>query len=75
MSKIIRKDLTYELSENEESEIQSSDIIETGIESKATITWPDKSITRLGPKTRIVIEKMYASANYDDIEIAYTMER
>ena len=75
LSKVIRGDLTYELSESEEYNLLDKDIIETGIESKATITWPDKSITRLGPNTRIVIEKMYASLNYDSIKIAYNLER
>lgn len=75
LSKIIRWDFTYELSESEEYNLLDKDIIETGIESKATIIWPDKSITRLGPNTRIVIEKMYASLNYDSIKIAYNLER
>jgi len=75
MSKVVRGDLTYELSENEALELESKDIIETGLESKASITWPDKSITRLGPKTRIVIERMYASRDYESIEIAYNLEK
>ncbi len=74
-SKIVRADYTYVLSETESYELETNDIIETWLESRATITWPDKSVTRLWPKTRIVIEKMYASNNYDSIEIAYTMER
>lgn len=73
-SKIVRADYTYVLSETESYELETNDIIETWLESRATITWPDKSVTRLWPKTRIVIEKMYASNNYDSIEIAYSME-
>lgn len=72
---IIRSDLAYEISENESFELENNDIIETPIDGRATIVWPDKSITRLGPKTRIVIEKMYANVGYEKIQIAYTMER
>ncbi|GAB0175112.1 MAG: hypothetical protein HHAS10_09910 [Candidatus Altimarinota bacterium] len=73
-SKIVRGDYTYELNETETYKLENNDIIETGKESRATITWPDKSITRLGPATRIVIEKMYASTGYENIAISYKIE-
>lgn len=74
-SKIVRGDYTYELNETETYKLENNDIIETGKESRATITWPDRSITRLGPATRIVIERMYASIGYNTIGISYKMER
>ncbi len=73
--KIIRWDLAIELSEGESYSLEWADIIETEKESKATILWPDRSITRLGADTRIVIEKMEVSRNYDSIQISYAIKR
>lgn len=73
--KIIRENLTYELKADEKYDLEKDDIVETGKASKASIYWPDKSITRLGPNTRVVIKKMFATKSYDTIQIAYDIER
>jgi hypothetical protein len=75
VGKIIRGDLAYELSRWESSILAESDIIETSEQSHATITWPDRSITRLWEGTRIIIRKMSASQDYADIRTSYDMER
>ena len=73
--KIIRWDDAILLGAWEEYILENSDAIETERESKATITWPDHSITRLGADTRIVISKMAVSQSYDSIQISYDIER
>lgn len=72
---VIRGETAYDMKEAETLELENGDAIETKALSKATVTWPDKSITRLGENSRIVIEKMYASTDYTHIEIAYDMKR
>jgi hypothetical protein len=74
-AKIIRWDTAYHLVKDESYELEDGDKVETARASRATITWPDKSVTRMGADTRIVIRKMFASERYDDIRIAYDMER
>jgi hypothetical protein len=73
--KIIRGESAIELTESESYTLESQDIVETDKESRATITWPDRSITRLGADTRIVIEKMLVSQNYDQIQISYDVKK
>ena len=73
--KIIRQDTAIILGEAEKYIIQTDDIIETASQSYGTITWPDKSITRLGEDTRIIVRKMQVSRNYENIEISYDMKR
>lgn len=73
--KIIRQDTAIILDEAEKYIIQTDDIIETASQSYGTITWPDKSITRLGEDTRIIVRKIQVSRNYENIEISYDMKR
>lgn len=73
--KIVRGDTTIMLDTRESYEIITNDIIETDKESRATITWPDRSVTRLGANTRIIIKKMIVSRNYETIEVSYDMKR
>jgi hypothetical protein len=37
--------------------------------------WPDRSITRLGPETRIRIERMRVDQHYTSIETRYALEK
>lgn len=71
---VIRGETAYDMKAQETLELENGDAIETKALSKATVTWPDKSITRLGENSRIVIEKMYASTDYTHIEIAYDIK-
>ena len=73
--KIIRWDLAIELSHGESYTLNNADIIETAPNSFGIVNWPDRSITRLWPQTRIIIEKMNVSRDYATIEISYEMKR
>ncbi len=73
--KIIRGDLAIHLATDESYVLQNADTLETGEESIAIVNWPDGSITRLWPDTRIVIEKMNVSSDYSTIQISYAMKR
>jgi cytoskeletal protein RodZ len=73
--KIIRGDLAIELDTHETYEIERKDIIETAPSSKATIIWPDRSITRLGAQTRIIIDTIIVTDDYQDIRISYKIEK
>ncbi len=74
-STIIRGDLAIDLSFGESYILKNGDAIETKSASKATVTWPDRSITRLGENTRITIRKMEVSQNYETIRISYDIKR
>jgi hypothetical protein len=54
--------------------LRSSDIIISKEASYALLTWPDQSITRLAPSTRLVIEKMEVTDDYGRIEIEFSIE-
>lgn len=73
--KIIRWDTAIDLSTGESYVLEWADIVETEKESKATILWPDRSITRMGANTRIIIQKMEVSKNYDTIQVSYDIKR
>ncbi len=73
--KILRWDLAIELIKGESYTLKDADTIETAEESIGIVNWPDRSITRLWPATRIVIEKMNVSSDYTNIEISYDMKR
>lgn len=55
--------------------LENGDAIETKSASKATVTWPDRSITRLGENTRITIRKMDVTMNYEKIQISYDIKK
>jgi hypothetical protein len=44
---IVRGDLTYELGESESYDLEERDIVEMAKDARASIIWPDRSITRL----------------------------
>ncbi len=73
--KIIRDNEAILLTGKESYILKKDDIIETSHSTFWVITWPDKSITRLGENSRIVIRKMQVSRNYADIQISYDMKR
>lgn len=72
---VIRSAIAYDMIMGESFNLESGDAIETRDSSRATLTWPDKSITRIGENSRIVIDRMYVSQDYRTIEIAYDMKR
>lgn len=74
-AKIIRGDIAIELTRGEQYDLAPNDAVETSRASRATITWPDRSITRLGENTRVVIHRMYANANYDSIQISLSLQK
>ncbi len=74
-AKIIRGSDAIILSENEEYPLMADDAIETGKDSIASITWPDHSITRMWPLTRIVIHTMMASMWYEHIQISFSLKK
>lgn len=59
-AKIIRGDYAIELSQNETYTLEEDDAVETLPNSLATVNWPDRSTTRMGASTRIVIHTMLA---------------
>ncbi len=75
MSKIIRGDLAIELTTGERYDLENNDAIETSVNGRAIITWPDHSVTRLSENTRIVIHHMYANTHYDKIEISMSLKK
>lgn len=72
---IIRWDIAIDLVASESYDLEENDAVETGPESLATVTWPDRSLTRLGESTRIVIHRMVAAAWYEDIEISFSLKK
>lgn len=74
-AKIIRWETVYELIKDETYNLENGDIVETMDTSRATISWPDHSITRLWENTRIIIERMYANEDYSTIEVSYALKK
>lgn len=72
---IIRWDIAIDLVASETYDLEEDDAIETSKDSLATVTWPDRSITRLGESTRIVIHRMVATVWYKDIEISFSLKK
>lgn len=72
---IIRSDIAIDMTDFDQYRLQELDSIKTGVRSRATITWPDRSITRLGENTHITIQKMLVDRGYQKIQIAYNIER
>ncbi|MFZ2255626.1 MAG: hypothetical protein WAW59_03300 [Patescibacteria group bacterium] len=55
-------------------DLVEKDIIITGKQSLAVVTWPDKSETRLGASSRLRIERMQVARDYSAIEIEFALE-
>jgi FecR protein len=72
---VIRGASAYDMQIGESFTLEAWDAIETRASSRATITWPDRSITRMGADSRIVIDRMAVADDYSRIEIAYDMKR
>ncbi len=72
---VIRGDYAIDLNVGEDYVLKNGDAIETKSASKATVTWPDRSITRLGENTRITVRKMEVAQNYETIQISYDIKR
>lgn len=75
LATVIRGDLAIDLNAGETYILKNGDAIETKSASKATVTWPDRSITRLGENTRITVRKMEVAQNYETIQISYDIKR
>ncbi len=43
-------------------------------DSQALLAWPDHSTTRLGPNSRLIIERMRVADDYSKIELVATLE-
>lgn len=52
-------------------DLQEKDTIITKKDSLATVKWPDKSETRLGPSSRMQIDRMVVARDYSSIEIEF----
>ena len=61
--------------ENGKMNLDSNDVVETGKGRSATITWPDKTLTRIGENTRVVIERQSSGANRNYQNISYDDKR
>jgi FecR protein len=55
--------------------LEETDVIITRASSDAVIHWPDRSETRLGPDSRLTIDRMRVLADYSSIEIELSLER
>jgi hypothetical protein len=75
MTTIIRGDIAIDLISWESYELIDDDVVETDSGWLAQVLWPDHSVTRLGPSTRIVIHEMIAEAGYEKIEISFSLKK
>lgn len=55
----------------EQYNLSEKDILITHGTTMAVVTWPDRSETRLGPDSRMQIEKMQVADDYSHIEIEF----
>lgn len=51
------------------------DVVMTRNASDATIFWPDRSTTELGPNSKLVIHRMRVAADYSHIELEASLEQ
>jgi hypothetical protein len=62
------------MSVHDRYDLSERDIIITGKESLATVTWPDKSQTRIGASSRMRIDRMQVARDYTSIEVEFALE-
>jgi hypothetical protein len=71
---IIRWDLAIDLWPSEQYDVIEEDILITKARTLASVYWPDGSTTRLGPNTRMTIQKMRVASDYSRIELELALE-
>ncbi|NRH21381.1 hypothetical protein HOO68_05030 [Candidatus Gracilibacteria bacterium] len=71
---ISRGDIAIDLIAPESYDLQEEDIIITSAESLSSVSWPDHSVTRLGPNTRLTIQRMRVTDDYSKIELVAVLE-
>ena len=71
---IARGDTAIDLIAPESYDIREGDIIITSSASLSSVFWPDHSVTRLGPSTRLTIERMRVADDYSKIELVAVLE-
>lgn len=62
------------MSKTDRYDLREKDIIITGKDGLAVVTWPDKSQTRLGTSSRMRIDRMQVARDYTSIEIEFALE-
>lgn len=71
---ITRGDVAIDMTTPETYNINEWDIIMIHEDSQALLAWPDHSTTRLGPNSRLIIERMRVADDYSKIELVATLE-
>lgn len=71
---IVRDTLAIDMVMGDRYNLRERDILITSLDSLATVHWPDRSMTRIGGGSRMVIDRMYVELDYSRIEIAYSLE-
>jgi hypothetical protein len=71
---IVRAELAIDMTVGDKYNLREKDILITSRDGLATVHWPDRSMTRIGGGSRMVIDRMYAETDYSRIEIAYSLE-
>jgi hypothetical protein len=71
---IVRSELAIDMSAQDRYDLSERDIIITGKESLAIVTWPDKSQTRIGASSRMRIDRMQVARDYTSIEVEFALE-
>jgi hypothetical protein len=71
---IVRRELAIDMIVGDRYNLQEKDILITSRDGWATVYWPDRSMTRIGWGSRLIIDRMYVHADYSQIELAYSLE-
>jgi FecR protein len=71
---ITRGDIAIDMTQPETYDLREQDIIITHAHSQAVVAWPDHSTTRLGPDSRLTIQRMRVAADYSHIELVASLE-
>lgn len=74
-SRIVRGNITIQLTASEKYDIQEQDTIIVEADSESTIFWPDRSTTQLGADSVFAIQKMQVADDYSKIDIEATILR
>jgi hypothetical protein len=72
---IVRHELAIDMTIGDRYNLMEKDILITGHDGLAMIHWPDRSITRIGSESRMVITRMHTEEDYSRIEISYDLEK